>query len=188
MRRPQIDQLLPSTYQRTAEPGSVLGALLDVMEHLHAPDEVVLDAVDEYLDPWRCPDAFVPFLARWVDLDWLLPADAPAERPVAFAPGYGRLRTLVAHGAQLAQWRGTSAGLRWFLELATGVSGYAVDEVGHGRPFHVLVLAPAAAEPHLDLVRRIVAGEKPAFVTAEVQLMPAPTADDPDEPTGASGE
>jgi phage tail-like protein len=184
MRRPRIDALLPENYRRAADAGSPLSAVLAVMEDLHEPDEAILAHVETTFDPYRCADRFVPYLARWVDLDWLLPPDLPPDRPVPFGPGYGRLRTLVAHGAELAQWRGTGAGLRWFLTLATGVGGYQVDEVGHGRPFHLDVTVPAAAADHLELVRRIVAHEKPAYVTADVRLAGPPP--EPSEPTDAT--
>ncbi|NUT32200.1 MAG: phage tail protein, partial [Hamadaea sp.] len=47
MRRSAIERLLPAAYQRAAVPGSVLGALLDVMETLHDPDERLLAEVDD---------------------------------------------------------------------------------------------------------------------------------------------
>ncbi|RBI96481.1 phage tail protein, partial [Micromonospora provocatoris] len=59
MRRAAIERLLPAAYQRAAGPGSVLGALLDVMEALHAPDEAVLADVDALFGPYRTPDGFV---------------------------------------------------------------------------------------------------------------------------------
>ncbi|MFF0875734.1 phage tail protein [Micromonospora aurantiaca (nom. illeg.)] len=168
MRRAAIERLLPAAYQRAAGPGSVLGALLDVMEALHAPDEAVLADVDALFDPYRTPDGFVAYLTRWVAMDHVVAApraDAPLPLPV------GRLRDLVAHGALLARWRGTPYGMRTALELATGVTGFVLDEPPE-RPFHLVVRVPPAAADRLALVTRIVEAEKPAAVTVEVLASP----------------
>lgn len=178
MRRAAIERLLPAAYQRAAGPGSVLGALLDVMEALHAPDEAVLADVDALFAPYRTPDGFVAYLTRWVAMDHVVAApraDAPLPLPL------GRLRDLVAHGALLARWRGTPYGMRTALELATGVTGFVLDEPAD-RPFHVVVRVPPAAADRLALVTRIVEAEKPAAVTVEVTTDPA--ADPAPEPPG----
>ncbi|MET7966553.1 phage tail protein [Micromonospora sp. NPDC005305] len=179
MRRAAIERLLPAAYQRAAGPGSVLGALLDVMEALHAPDEAVLADVDALFAPYRTPDGFVAYLTRWVAMDHVVAApraDAPLPLPV------GRLRDLVAHGALLARWRGTPYGMRTALELATGVTGFLLEEPAD-RPFHVVVRVPPAAADRLALVTRIVEAEKPAAVTVEVTTDPPPGPADPAPPT-----
>lgn len=180
MRRAAIERLLPAAYQRAAGPGSVLGALLDVMEALHAPDEAVLADVDALFGPYRTPDGFVAYLTRWVAMDHVVAApraDAPLPLPV------GRLRDLVAHGALLARWRGTPYGMRTALELATGVTGFVLDEPPD-RPFHLVVRVPPAAADRLALVTRIVEAEKPAAVTVEVVAAPADAAPPDPEPPG----
>ncbi|MFG1882660.1 phage tail protein [Micromonospora sp. NPDC049102] len=178
MRRSAIERLLPAAYQRACVPGSVLWALLDVMEGLHAPDEAILAEVDALFDPYRAPDDMVVRLTRWVAMDHVVAShrpDAPLPLPV------GRLRDLVAHGALLARWRGTPYGMRRALEVATGVSGFAIDEPDE-RPFHIVVRVPAVAADHLAVITRIVEAEKPAAVTAEVVLAAPPP---PDQPTAA---
>ncbi len=72
MKRTEIEQLLPGIFQRTVQPGTPIFALLEIMEALPAPDETILNTLDSFFDPHRAPDAFVPFLASWVDLDRLL--------------------------------------------------------------------------------------------------------------------
>ncbi|MFF4889131.1 phage tail protein [Micromonospora chersina] len=190
MRRAAIERLLPAAYQRAAGPGSVLGALLDVMEALHAPDEAVLADVDALFAPYRTPDGFVAYLTRWVAMDHVVAApraDAPLPLPL------GRLRDLVAHGALLARWRGTPYGMRTALELATGVTGFVLEEPAD-RPFHVVVRVPPAAADRLTLVTRIVEAEKPAAVTVEVTTDPAaapapdPTTDAPVPPAAGDPE
>ena len=169
MRHQAIERLLPAAFQRAATPGSPLRALLEVMEELHAPDEAILDSVDELFRPYRTPDAFVPYLAGWLALDHLLPAPGRSAPGGQLPMPVGRLRDLVAHGAELAQWRGTPTGLRRTLEIATGVTGFGIDEPP-GRPFHVVVRVPPAAADQMALVRRVVDTEKPAATTAEVVL------------------
>lgn len=188
MRRAAIERLLPAAYQRAAGPGSVLGALLDVMEALHAPDEAVLADVDALFGPYRTPDGFVAYLTRWVAMDHVVAAPR-ADAPLPLSAG--RLRDLVAHGALLARWRGTPYGMRTALELATGVTGFVLDEPPE-RPFHLVVRVPPAAADRLALVTRIVEAEKPAAVTVEVVAAPAdppshPTPTEPDVAEPAAG-
>lgn len=178
MKQALIVERLPDVFKEGATPGSPLDQLLAVMEELHARDDAILDGFGTYVDPRRTPDAFVPYLAGWVDLAWLLvdpPNDPYAEPGTPFAGGVGALRELVAAAAASSKWRGTSAGLITFLETATGLQGYQVeetvlDDAGRHLPFHVRVVAPAAAAPYIDLVRRIVEHEKPVHVIADVVL------------------
>jgi phage tail-like protein len=185
MLRPSIERLLPAVYQRAALPGGVLAALLDAMETLHAPTEEALTAVEDLFHPYRTPDRLVPFLARWVALDHVLPrsragvtaaADEVSRLPIPI----GRLRELVADAAGLAQRRGTATGLRMFLEKAMGVAGFSVEEPA-GRPFHVVVRVPPAAAHQIELVRRIVALEKPAAITCEVLAVEPEATPTPEE-------
>lgn len=183
MKQNEILQLLPEIFQRTATPENPLTVLLGVMEQLHAPAEGVLVGLDRFFDPRRTPDKFVAFLATWVDLASLLrdmPApDAAASTTAATAApldalstGTGRLRELVAAAAYLSQWRGTRQGLLHFLETATGLTGFeineAVEEKGQVIPYHLLITAPARAQPYRSLLDRIIALEKPAYVTYEL--------------------
>jgi phage tail-like protein len=164
MRRAAIERLLPSAYQRASVPGSVLRALIDVMETLHAPDERILADSDELVAPYRTPDAFPAYLLHWVAMDHVL---AAPTREAADALPVGRLRDLVAEGAMLARWRGTPYGLRRALRLATGVSGFVIDEPAD-RPFHLVVRTPQTAAGQVALIARIVEAEKPASTTFEV--------------------
>jgi phage tail-like protein len=162
MRPSEIERLLPGVFQRTlGEEGSPLAALVDVMGALHAPSERALQALDANFDPRRADGRFVPMLARWMDLELALPA------------GPGRLRELTAAAFQLAQWRGTARGLVRFLEIATGETGFRVEErvldgQGRPRPFHVRVWIPAAAADRRAFLEQIVEREKPAYVTFEL--------------------
>ncbi|MGI5177260.1 phage tail protein [Dactylosporangium sp. CA-152071] len=154
MRHDDIVRLLPAVYQSAAQPGSVLTALLDVMEAMHAPAERRLTAVDELFAAYRTPDAFLPFLLRCVAMDHIgrsLPS--------------GRQRDLVARAGDLARRRGTAGGLCALLETVTGVPGFTVEEP---RPFHVVVRVPDPARDQLSLIRLVVQQEKPAAVTVSI--------------------
>src|SRR5436305_5734759 len=175
MKRTDIEHLLPGIFQRTIQQGTPLFALLEVMDTLLAPDESVLGQIDTFFNPYRTPDAFVPFLASWVDLERLLlevPEEFTDSAPPPFPSGIGRLRELVAAATFLAQWRGTTKGLLRFLETATGVQGFAIEEQvpgpgGRLRAFHIRVHVPQQAEPYLVMIERIIEAEKPAYVTYE---------------------
>jgi phage tail-like protein len=163
MKAAEIRRLLPGIFQSAAARGTPIDALLRLMEQLHAPTEDRIASLDELLDPRRAPDDFVRFLATWVDLDPDL------------ALGPERLRALVALGAELSRWRGTVRGLTAFLEVATGMSGFKVDdavpdEQGRIRPFHLRVTAPAALAPYAPQLEAIVLREKPAYVTIDLPL------------------
>lgn len=178
MKRTEIEQLLPGVFQRTARAGGPVAALLDVMNAQHAPAENVLARLDDFFNPRRTRDDFVPLLARWLDLAFLL------ERPggdklktrssETISTGLGRLRELVVSAAQLAKWTGTAQGLRRFLQIATGEGGFEirenVDRDGRPRPFHLTVVAPRSMNAHRDLIERIIASEKPAYVTCDLVI------------------
>ncbi|HZU69823.1 MAG TPA: hypothetical protein VFA09_21300 [Ktedonobacteraceae bacterium] len=179
MKLNEIEQMLPGVFQRTVLEGTPLFALLEVMEDLHAPDEAVLDQLDAFFDPYRAPDTFVPFLASWVDLDRLLlavPEEFEETAPPPLPSGIGRLRELVAAATFLAQWRGTAKGLLRFLETATGVQGFVIEEQvlgpdGEFKPFHLRVRVPQEAASYRMMIERIVESEKPAYVTYELLVM-----------------
>jgi phage tail-like protein len=175
MKQTEIAQLLPEVIQRTIRDSNPLERLLEVMETMHTPVEEALDGLDRYFDPYRAPDAFVPFLATWVDLGMLLRQGSSqgggGEEP--FSPGVGRLRELVASAAYLSRWRGTRRGLLRFLETASGVSGFAIDdqvaaEAGALIPYHLQVTAPTAAQIYDTLIKQIIELEKPAYMTYEL--------------------
>ncbi len=182
MKHQGIEQLLPGIFQRTARMGSPLYALLQVMEALHGPSEAALEDLDTKFNPRRTPDAFVPFLARWVDLERILERAVPGQRSKTNLPsevlstGLGNLRELVACAARLSKWRGTRYGLIRFLQAATGESGFEVienqDSTGEPRLFHLVFRAPGTLRMHRSLLERIVESEKPAYVTYELVIGP----------------
>ena len=178
MKRAEIEHLLPAVFRRAVPqaPGLLRG-LLDAMETLHAHPDSVLGSLETFFDPRRAPDAFVPFLASWVDLDrffdrsfGLHPQDEGLE---PFSAGLGHLRELTGRAAYLSRWRGTRRGLVAFLETATGITGFEVVEAPVEKAFHVQVRVPEAARPHDALIQRIIQSEKPAYVTYDTEYFSA---------------
>jgi phage tail-like protein len=173
----RIGQLLPGVFQRTLRAGGPLAALLEVMENMHSPAENALEHFDTLLDPWRTPDRFVPMLARWVDLERIIESRLEGNNAALhqlMPTGLGRLRALIASAAYLSRWRGTRKGLLLFLQIATGLADFDIDEQvmeeGKPRPFHLRVTAPEAAEPHRKLIEQIIESERPAHVTYELKF------------------
>jgi phage tail-like protein len=140
------------------------------METLHAPAEAILQDIDSLCNPHRAPDMFVPFLASWVDLERIFAPRVHSDDLVS--TGLGQLRQLIATASYLSKWRGTKEGLRRFLETATGVSGFVIEEP-EAEPFHLRIIAPKETEPHRALIERIVEVERPVYATWEVQFSPA---------------
>jgi phage tail-like protein len=174
MRLSEIIPLLPAVIQRGVLPGSPLLALLRIMSDLQEPSEQVIGNIERMLSPRQTAERFVFFLARWVDLDRLIEMDkrGSLDQPPEYPPGLGHLRELIASAAYLSRWRGTRKGLTLFLDTATGISGFQIeegppDENGVPRPFHIKVRAPANAAVYRAMIERIVNSEKPAYVTTE---------------------
>lgn len=184
MKRDEIEHLLPAVFQRTTKfsEANPLNGLLDVMEALQAPSEAVLARLDAIFDPRRTTDELVPFLAYWADLTSLFDESPTSPEQFAFsrcslASGLGRLRELIATAAYLSQWRGTKKGLLLFLQTATGMRDFEIEEnVGlDGKPrlFHIMIRSPKKSAQYSDLIKRIVELEKPAYVTYELSFEPA---------------
>lgn len=157
MKRERIAELLPTVFRRALPHSPPLAAVLGVMEAMHGPSENALAHFGDALNPRTAPDRFVPFLASWTGLDFVSEGATPID--------LSRLRELIAMSSILAKWRGTATGLILFVEIATGLRGFSVEEP---RPFHFVLRAPLAALPWQELIERIVATEKPAYVTSDV--------------------
>lgn len=180
MKHQEIKQLLPEVFQRTDQTGSALYGLLEAMETLTDPAEEIISQVPLYFNPYTTPEKFLPFLASWVDLDRFFPAFKNQSIPEldAFqALGTGRLRELIIAATQLSRLRGTAAGLQLFLETATGLKGFKIDENvlpanNNVLPFHIRISAPNSAQQHSALIERIIEQEKPAYVTYNLEFSP----------------
>jgi len=171
MRSTTIKRLLPGAYQHAADDGSVLAALLDVMEVLQAPDEELIGDFDAQFAPYTARDDFLAFLARWVTLDHLVGVRRPDSSDPLLIPST-QMRNLIAEAAALAQVRGTADGIRRFLEIATGVRGFEIIATPD-QPFHFTVRVPADARAYAGVLTHIVDHEKPAATTVDVQVMEA---------------
>jgi phage tail-like protein len=181
MKHTDIANLLPRLFQESLGPNTPLSALLQVMEHLHEPSETILAKLDSYFDPYRTPDAFVPFLANWVDLQTLFDQRPGLGNTEMSTPlSLGRMRELIASRVAQVRWQGTRQGLVLFLEIATGVTGFEVNEqilneAGEPMPFHVRVIAPETLRPQAALLERMIELEKPAHVTYDLVFQSSPS-------------
>lgn len=180
MKQADIERLLPKVYQYALPESAPLRAIVAVMESHHAPVETVLENLHTYFNPYTAPDAFVTFLAKWVDLDRFFETTrmtgnngkVPHE---PLASGHGRLRELIAAASFLSQWRGTALGLQSFLEIVTGERGFLieeniVDDNGNPCPFHFEITAPGSVVKYSSLIERIIEQEKPAYVSYQLKF------------------
>ena len=160
----KLVDLLPEVINATATPGSPLTALCEAANDMHDPVVAVLDDLDALLDPFRTEARFVRYLAGWVDLGWLGANDSGAGTGMRLS----RLRDVIGASAQLSARRGTPAGLKRFLHLATGLDGFGVEVVPGA--FHMRVRVPEAARDQLELIGHLVRALRPAHVTSEVAV------------------
>lgn len=171
MRAAQLLRLLPRSFQADVDadgdPTGMLGGLLAVMEVLHERPEHVLGRLDTWFDPLTAPEAFVAYLASWVDLEWLLLEDPESGTRVPLPGGATRLRHLLVEASALSAERGTARALVRFLALA-GVPGAFVEDAA-GTAFHCVLRVPAQSQQYDALVRRVVEHSKPAHVNVEVR-------------------
>ncbi|MCB1948939.1 phage tail protein [Nitrosomonas sp.] len=180
MKHRELKQLLPEIFQRTDQPGSPLYGLLQAMEALSEPAETILQRLPVYFDPYTAPEKFLPFLASWVDLDRFFsssPGSTVTETELLQLLNSGRLRELIVAATRLSKLRGTAAGLQLFLETATGVQGFTIDENvlqenNDMIPFHIKITAPKAAQRYQILIERIIEQEKPVYVTHYLEFSP----------------
>jgi phage tail-like protein len=170
-----IAGLLPEIYRDALPASPVLAVLLAIMDDMHAPVEALLAGLDAYFDPRFAPDALIAMMARWLALGPYLDHDPATGRAARISPE--ALRKLVAVAATCARLRGTSETLVILLELSTDIAGFRIienppdPETGQPQSFHIRVEIPAAAGAQKDLIARIVAGERPAWVTFELDIL-----------------
>lgn len=166
MQQGDVHRLLPDVLRRTAAKGTPLAALTEAMASLLEPADRRLIALDAWFDPYRAPDAMVPYLAAWMDLGWLPVRTEESGEGLSVE----QLRALIAAAPRLSATRGTAAGLRRFLELALGEEDMNVVDNDPARPFHLRVEIPEQVASKRRLADLIVQFEKPAHLTHEVRV------------------
>lgn len=164
MNAERILALLPGFWRGARLPGSPLDATLDVMADMLAPVAERLDTIDEILDPRRCPDRMLPWLATMVGMAPLLPLHRGGQGVL----DDGALRALIMVAPRLAADRGTKASLELALQVALG-EGVLIDEDGAGRAFHFTVEAPRELRSRAELIEALVGLLKPAHVTHAIR-------------------
>lgn len=178
MEKDQIIALLPEIFQQTAKENNPLSGFLSAMEIMHSDSEEILKNLDTFFDPARTKESFIPFLLKWVDLDWMISTDLfdkPENEQLTSLIKTENLRELIANAWYLSKWRGTAKGLIMFLEIATGINGFKINETvknedGETIPFHIAVHVPEGAEKMIHIIELIIEKEKPAYVTNEIKI------------------
>jgi len=181
VKKEKISSLLPEIFQITEKlcdsekKKSPLTAFLSVMESMHIDSEDILANLDKYFDPSRTKNQFIPFLLKWVDLDWILNNESEKKDNFSLIKTEN-LRQLVSNAWYLSKWRGSAKGLIMFLETATGVQGFKIDENVYNSnlkeiSFHIKVLVPEKAKKLIHIIELIIEKEKPAYVTSEIAII-----------------
>lgn len=160
--------VLPEVFQVATRTSPALAALLVAADDMQRPIRDVLNSVDHVIDPFRAPQTLIPYLSTWVDLDWLTLVGGDASEPPGDGIPLHRQRDLIAMSTELSARRGTAMGISTFLRIATGLDGWEVRSAPGD--YRLVIIAPLEAQHQLDVVHRIVAGIKPAHLTAEVRL------------------
>jgi phage tail-like protein len=176
MKADDIAAILPAVFRDALDGDPTLRTLLEVMDALQRPAEARLANLWMIFNAVATEDHFTPMLARWVDLMWLYTDDTDYDFDYDLAEQAlvdsglpsGRLRELIRASHDLAQQRGTAKGLVQFLEIATGVKGFAIDNLATNEPFRLHLRVPKAAVDQSALIERIVKAEKPAHVICDL--------------------
>jgi phage tail-like protein len=128
-----IGELMPAVFQD--DPTTMRWT--DGLDEVIAPVIATIDCLIAYVDPMLAPEDFLRWLAEWFGSD--LDENWPLERQ----------RAVVAESVRLYRLRGTAAGLREQLELATGGT---IEIADSGGVTASLTPTPAVIEPKMPWV------------------------------------
>lgn len=171
LERRDLVELLPEVMRLADLPGSPFAATLDAMHGLLAPTVARIETVDTWFDPLTAPPAALPLLAAWLDL-----AVAAEVAVACHDDGDARdraMRRLVIAGHDLVRARGTRAGLERLLRIVTSTDGFTLDDAAATPPFHLSVVAPAALAERAGPLGRLIAHERPVYVTWSLRFEPS---------------
>jgi len=175
MTRHEIAALLPEILREADRPASPFRALLEAMAGLADPVDREIDGLDAQIDPRRCRDRMLGMLLGWLDLGPVAGAVARHVRDPALRDA--RLRRLALAAPALLPRRGTQAGLRDMLAVASGLEALRLRESLPGpgfRAFHVVIEYSRPTRPARALIRDVAELEKPVFVSFEIVELSAP--------------
>ena len=152
-------------------PTEPIDAMISAMAELLASLDAGVAAAPECIDPRKAPERFLPMLALWMDLAWLLEHGATGERRLR--SGTGRLRELIALRAHHLRLRGARAPLEETVRLATGLDEIEIIE-DPDAPFSFSLRAPPLDPTTRARIVQIVAREKPAYVAWSIDETASP--------------
>jgi phage tail-like protein len=166
-------EYLPAIYSED----EFMGRFLRIFEDILTSIEQMVDHVNLYFDPKTAPEAFLPWLASWVDLS--LDEQWSLEKQ----------RRLIASAVELYQWRGTRRGLREYLRIYTGVEPKITEHFGGIRlgeqsklgwntvlgdgqdhSFTVTLKVEDPSSIDVERVKAIIEAEKPAHVGYRLEI------------------
>jgi len=155
-----------------------MGQYLNIFEDIMGPLENTIDNLAMYFDPLLTPEAFVSWLASWLNL---VPDPTWTMK---------KWRELVKSAAILHRLRGTKRGLSEHLRIYTGIvpeisehiQGMSLDSEtklgintklgspGTGNHFTVTLELDGNNEVDIDTVRSIIDSQKPAHTGYTLQI------------------
>ncbi|MCC7366403.1 MAG: hypothetical protein IT303_18750 [Dehalococcoidia bacterium] len=143
-----------------------LARFLLIFETILSPISRTVDNIPHLFDPDLTPRDLLPWLASWLGL--VMDERWPEERR----------RDLVGLASDLFRWRGTRRGMQLAIRLYTGLDAEIIEptlsQVGARRDlgyrFIVRLRVPRGQDVDLELLRRIIDIQKPAFTAATVEL------------------
>ncbi|MGH2562173.1 MAG: phage tail protein I [Thermomicrobiales bacterium] len=157
-----------------------IGRYLMIFETIFDSLDEVVGHLPDYFHPHTAPEAFLPWLASWIDL--ALDEGWPLERR----------RAVLANAMELHRRRGTIRGLREHIELYSGFEPEVVERgmglklgpksrLGHqtvlgrgDRPYHfsVILRVPDPDAVSRTRLRTIIEAQRPAHTTYALFVLP----------------
>ena len=185
--RPQTSYVdfLPSIFGER----DIARRFVSIFEQAFDPVVQTTDVLWAYFDPLTAPEAFLPFLSKWVG--WEIDERWTIQQQ----------RRLIRNAVTLYRWHGTKHGLRLYLHYYTHLpldehlpesekhisiqenfndglilGGFNLDSnpmLGGGKPYHFVVRLRTNASNKLDeeLIQEIIERQKPAFSTYELFIV-----------------
>jgi phage tail-like protein len=133
----------------------------DDVAYAHPGLERTIDALTDFVDPQRAPEAFLPWLASWTGFALRADLDTAGQR------------RFLSNIAQLYRWRGTRRSLEALLKIFTNSAPTIVEP--RERPLHVVVTIAlpqrdaAVVQRQIAIANALIVMDKPAHVSFELR-------------------
>lgn len=153
-------ETLPAVMRSAAREASPMRAIAEAAASMLAPVDDLLGSRERIIDPLLCDARWLPMLAHWLRLPWMLSerGDLVVREGVA--------RAVLQSGYWLAQRRGTATAIERLLAVATEDESVRVT-MAPAPAFHAVISLGVVAAEAMDLVTAILQHELPAHLTYE---------------------